>query len=102
MMNANFEAAKKEGVDIGTLVEVTLKSGAKFNVQTSTVPAYHAPEKDTHKPSDKRYVGFVAVMNEQYVGILPGWNDKLRKNPEPGHIGGVHFDWDAIYSYMPR
>ncbi len=102
MTDKVFDAVKKEDFDIGDLVEITLKSGAKFNIQTSTVPAYHAPDNDTNKPSDKRYVGFVAVINDKYVGILPGWNDNLKKNPEPGHIGGVHFDWDAIYSYMPR
>lgn len=93
---------RRDGVDIGTLVELNLSSSTDLNL-ASTVPTYCLGVPGLGKvPKDgtpRVCAGYVAEIKDYYVSLLPVWDKQHQKHPDLGHVGGVNVSFHVIESY---
>ena len=95
-----LEKMKVDGLDLGKRIELILKEEVHFNNETTTIPTYHlAREGLESHTSKRRFLGYVAIISEKSIDIVPGWDDNKNKLAEQGYIGGVRIDLDAIGNY---
>ncbi|MDO8528387.1 MAG: hypothetical protein Q7S06_00660 [Nanoarchaeota archaeon] len=85
---------KVEGVNRGDLVELTLKRGAKKQLDME----YWFSEDKSGKTDTRGriFVGYVVEVDDNSIALAHSWNVFDR---EPERMGGIRFKFDAIGSY---
>lgn len=83
---------KEKQIGLGSLIEVTLFEGVRFNMISSSIPCAYRPEKPTNQPGE-RVAGYLFNFDVQRQLAL-----ELSPSTADVNIGGFMIYPEAVHS----
>ena len=83
---------REKQIGLGSLIEVTLLEGVKFNMITSSIPCVYRPEKPTNQPGE-RVAGYLLGFDESIRSAL-----ELSPSTTNVGLGGCMIYPEAVHS----